>query len=208
MARNVGLSGDITNKKRSCDVDNSDDAARVPPEVIAEITGHRNLKTLARYDKVAILKAQAAQELLRQPYHPDSSQILTFQYHYDKVMREYHGWQLSKGISIDSDDVRPVTNTGGDFDDDPNDLVAFLDLDDFQDHEIFDQGAADGGDHSCRDRGVSTGVSRKDRSLAGRRFPSVSDIPINSHSLVTHVCGSLNRNPGFARFESDSQPVA
>ena len=57
MARNAGISGDITNKSGRVTSITWMMVARVPPEVIAQITGYRNLKTLGRYDKVAFLKA-------------------------------------------------------------------------------------------------------------------------------------------------------
>ena len=61
MAKNVGIEGDITNKSRRVILIIQILVARVPLEVITQIIDHCNLKTLARYDCIAVLKARAFQ---------------------------------------------------------------------------------------------------------------------------------------------------
>jgi len=46
-------------------------------------------------------------------------------------MREYHQWQVSNDISVDIDDVGTrvdTINSGMDFEDDPDDISAFITL--------------------------------------------------------------------------------
>ena len=201
MARNAGISRDITNKSERVTSITRMMAARVPPEVIAQITGHRNLKTLGRYDKVAFLKAQATQELLRHPYHPETHQMLTFEYHSEKVMREYHQWQVSNGISVDVDDVGTrvdTVNSGMDFEDNPNDISTFVEPENFEDVNF--------GIERAEDENVNP-VVMEERVLLGRGFPSIPDIPINGRGSVIHVSSSSNQNSGFAQFASHIRPL-
>ena len=83
MARNAGIERDITNKSGRVTSITQMLAARIPPEVIAQITGHRNLKTLSRYDKIVILKAKAAQNLLHDAYNLVTNEMYDFDYHYN-----------------------------------------------------------------------------------------------------------------------------
>jgi len=69
-------------------------AACVPSEVIAQITGHQNLKTLSHYNKIAVLKAKVAQNLLKDAYNPVTNKMYNFDYHYNLVMEEYHRSQV------------------------------------------------------------------------------------------------------------------
>ena len=94
MARNAGIEGDITNKSGRVTSITRMLAARIPPEVIAQITGHRHLKTLSCYNKIAILKAKATQNLLRDAYDPVTNEMHDFDYHYNLVMQEYHRSQV------------------------------------------------------------------------------------------------------------------
>ena len=97
MAKNVGLTGDITNKSRRVTSVMQMLATWVPNDMIAKETGHCNLKTLDRYDRVAILKAKARQNLLCQPYDPVTKILMTFEDYYNLVMMEYHYNQVGHG---------------------------------------------------------------------------------------------------------------
>jgi hypothetical protein len=61
MVKNVGIEGDITNKSGRVTLITQILAACVPPEGITQRTDHCNLKTLAIYDCIAVLKARAFQ---------------------------------------------------------------------------------------------------------------------------------------------------
>jgi hypothetical protein len=56
MATIVGIQKDITNKSGRVTSITQMAMAQVPPEVMALTTGHRNLKTLGRYDRSVYLK--------------------------------------------------------------------------------------------------------------------------------------------------------
>jgi hypothetical protein len=121
MAKNASISGDITNKCGRVTSITRMLAARVPPEVIASITGHRNLRTLAKYDRVVLLKARAAQKLLRLSYNPETGSLNDFDEFYAREMQEYNRNQL--GLNGTQD----VSEIGDLEEDDPNDFSAFLD---------------------------------------------------------------------------------
>ena len=93
MAATVGLKGDYTNKSgrvtgitRMC-------VARVLLKTIALNTGHKNVKSIERYNRVKAFDARAAQALAR----PDSVERV-FEKHYEVEVAQWHaangGFQL------------------------------------------------------------------------------------------------------------------
>ena len=70
MAKRCRVVGDIANKSRRIISITRMLVVKVPLETIVQIIGHRNLKTLSKYDRIAILKTKAIQKLLRQSYLP------------------------------------------------------------------------------------------------------------------------------------------
>jgi hypothetical protein len=122
MAANAGIQRDITNKSGRVTSITRMLAARVPLEVIANITGHRNLKTLAIYDRVVLLKVRAAQKILMEPYNRETGALNDFDKYYQREMQQYNANQLG----VDVDIVRDENSHAGDLDeDDPNDFNGF-----------------------------------------------------------------------------------
>lgn len=85
MAATVGLKGDYTNKSgrvkgitRMC-------VARVPLKTIALNTGHKNMKSIERYNWVKALDARVARALAR----PDSGERV-FKKHYEVEVAQWH----------------------------------------------------------------------------------------------------------------------
>lgn len=111
MAKNVGIDGDITNKSGRVTSISRMCAAQVPYDVITSITGHRNEKTLARYDKSAAMKARAAQSLIRSPYDPATGAPLDYQFHYQQQLDGWHHKEV--GARIPSIVPRPSPAIGG-----------------------------------------------------------------------------------------------
>ena len=121
MAKNAGVEGDITNKSGQVTSITCMIAACVPPEVIAKISGHRNLNTLSRYDRVALLKARAAHVLLRQLY--ENGKLIDFDTMYAREMAEYNRTQLGEDIICPKYEV---LEDGTELDD-PTDMNGFID---------------------------------------------------------------------------------
>ena len=65
MAKRCGIVGNIINKSGKVISITFMLVAKMLLETIAQIIEHRNLKTLSRYNRIAILKAKIAQKLLR-----------------------------------------------------------------------------------------------------------------------------------------------
>ena len=187
MARNAGIEGDVTNKSGRVTSITRMLAARVPPEVIAQITGHRNLKTLSRYDKIAILKAKAAQNLLRDAYDPVTNEMHDFDYHYNLVMQEYHRSQVGC-TQVELDDLNmEAPDETEEFDglDDPNDPIAFSD-------DCNDNLAR--GDESDAAHVIDTIVSSHSGNTLSRHSPSVPLPTVGDYK------GSTIHNPDSSKF--------
>jgi hypothetical protein len=76
-------------------------AARFLVEMIAKITGHRNLKKLARYDWVVILKVRTTHKILKNLYNEETGCMNNFEGFYNREMHEYTQNQIGEKESID-----------------------------------------------------------------------------------------------------------
>jgi len=201
MAKNAGVEGDITNKSGRVTSITRMIAARVPPEVIAKISGHRNLNTLSRYDRVALLKARAAHVLLRQPY--ENGKLLDFETVYAREMDEYNRNQLGEDI------IRPgydVLEDGTELDD-PTDMNGFID--DCVGEEEISAGNvshAEEMDNNSTVEGPCADFEIRGPtvvSLDSRRFesPSVPMPPNTGYGIgsVTHVRVPMRPPSGFTK---------
>lgn len=199
MAKNAGVEGDITNKSGRVTSITRMIAARVPPEVIAKISGHRNLNTLSRYDRVALLKARAAHVLLRHPY--ENGQLLDFETVYAREMAEYNRNQLGEDIIRPGHDVLP----DGTALDDPNDMNGFIDDCDGEEEVAYGDSSHSedmdynstiedpSGDHEIRGPIVATLES------GHRASPSVPMPPNTRYGIVTHVQAPVRPPSGFTK---------
>ena len=84
MAETYGIHGDFTNKSCHATFISRMIAAEVPVDVIQTITGHKNPKSLARYDRIAIVRHLAAQAASRSD--PKSGLNLNYQDFYQQEM--------------------------------------------------------------------------------------------------------------------------
>ena len=94
MAQSVSVTKDITNKSGRVTSITRMAIAQVPPEVMAMTTGHRNLKTLNRYNRSVYLKHFVAQALLRHPYDEDTCDLLDFDWHYTQQLALWNGKEI------------------------------------------------------------------------------------------------------------------
>ena len=110
MAAEAGIKGDITNKTGRVTSITRMSLARVPVEVIQSVTGHKNVKSLARYDRTLIMKHKATQALNRCPYNPVTHEPYTFEHYYEL---EKKLWNANE-----TGDILQVEAGGDEFDED------------------------------------------------------------------------------------------
>lgn len=90
MAEEAGVdSGSIMNKTGRVTGISRMAMGNVPRHVMAEITGHRALTSLDRYDETTDLDTQAAQLVARYPYNANN-EPLTFDYYKNLISNQYH----------------------------------------------------------------------------------------------------------------------
>ena len=71
MADAIGLEGDYSNKSGRVTTITHMSIRCVPPETIASNTGHKNLSSIQRYNRIESLKTKVAQNLIRPGVHGD-----------------------------------------------------------------------------------------------------------------------------------------
>lgn len=109
MCKTVGLVGDFTNKSGRVTAISRMSAGMVPRKAIASVTGHRDEKTLERYDRTLQLQQNAAQALCREPYDEDGNP-LTYEDHYRRQMEHYHAHE---NVLEDSTSELPPSHGSG-----------------------------------------------------------------------------------------------
>lgn len=108
MMADAGIEGDFTNKSGRVTAITRMSVAQVPRDIITRVTGHRNDKTLSRYDQSASLKQKAAQALNHQPYDIATGAVLNFDHHYQKELQGWHHKQFLSPSNLQSRPVSPV----------------------------------------------------------------------------------------------------
>ena len=94
MAQSVGVTKDITNKSGQVISITRMAIVQVPSEVMALTIGHRNLKTLGRYDMSVYLKHFAAWAFLHHPYDEKTGDLLDFDWHYTQQLALWNGKEI------------------------------------------------------------------------------------------------------------------
>jgi len=91
---NAKIEGDFTNKSGQVTAITHMLIAQAPRDIITRVIGHRNDKTLARYNQSAFLKQKVAQALSRQLYDTTTGGTLNFDGHYQKELQGWHCKQI------------------------------------------------------------------------------------------------------------------
>lgn len=107
MAVTAGVSGDVTNKSGRVTAVTRMSIAGVPKPTMAQITGHRSLSSLDKYDRTGDLDTQAAQFASRNPYIVDDNSLpqhVKFDLVKERVSQRYHTDQVgSSQLSSEND---------------------------------------------------------------------------------------------------------
>ncbi len=86
MAQSIGIDKDITNKSGHVTSITKMVIAQMSPKIMALTIGHKNLKTLGKYDESIFLKHFATQVLFRCPYDEEIEEFLDFDHHYNEQL--------------------------------------------------------------------------------------------------------------------------
>ncbi len=69
---------------------------QVAPKIMALTVGHKNLKTLGKYDRSIFLKHFAAQVLLQHPDNEKIREFLDFDHHYNEQLQLFYKKEIPK----------------------------------------------------------------------------------------------------------------